>query len=124
MQAFILLLVLFVVSTHAFMSGFNSARRCINSHMEMKVTGRVKFFDTTKGFGFITPDGGGEDIFVHQTAIYSQGFRSLAEGEPVEFDITDDKEKRKKFATNVTGPNGAHVQGAPPQSSAPRRERY
>lgn len=83
-----------------------------------KVTGTVKFFDSTKGFGFITPSGGGDDVFVHQTAIYSRGFRSLAEGEEVEFEIgEDDKRKGKKFAVNVTGPNGSFVQGAP------RRER-
>jgi len=79
----------------------------------MKQTGKVKFFDVTKGFGFITPAAGGEDVFVHQTAVYAQGFRSLAEGEDVEFDITDDKAKGKRFASNVTGPNGAYVQGAP-----------
>ena len=86
--------------------------------VNMKETGKVKFFDSTKGFGFITPVGGGDDIFVHQTAIYARGFRSLAEGEEVEFDIgEDEKRKGKKFAVNVTGPGGAFVQGAP------RRER-
>lgn len=79
----------------------------------MKVTGKVKFFDSVKGFGFITPDNGGEDVFVHQTAILSQGFRSLAEGEPVEFEVSVDVAKGgKKAASNVTGPNGAYVQGA------------
>ena len=85
--------------------------------MEMKTTGKVKFFDAVKGFGFITPESGGEDIFVHQSAIYAQGFRSLAEGEPVEFDIQVDEVKKKKFASNVTGPNGAFVQGAPRRES-------
>eukprot|EP00339_Tiarina_fusa_P028538 CAMPEP_0117044948 /NCGR_PEP_ID=MMETSP0472-20121206/31122_1 /TAXON_ID=693140 ORGANISM="Tiarina fusus, Strain LIS" /NCGR_SAMPLE_ID=MMETSP0472 /ASSEMBLY_ACC=CAM_ASM_000603 /LENGTH=129 /DNA_ID=CAMNT_0004756815 /DNA_START=66 /DNA_END=455 /DNA_ORIENTATION=+ len=76
-------------------------------------TGTVKWFDTKKGFGFITPDEGGGDVFVHQTAIHAEGFRSLAEGEPVEFSvITDDKGKTK--ADSVTGPMGAFVQGAPP----------
>lgn len=79
----------------------------------MKTSGKVKFFDSIKGFGFITPDEGGDDIFVHQTAIFSQGFRSLAEGEEVEFDVAEDSSKGKKFATNVTGPNGGYVQGAP-----------
>lgn len=79
----------------------------------MKSTGRVKFFDSTKGFGFITPDEGGDDVFVHQTAIYAQGFRSLAEGEEVEFDLATDEKKGKKFATNVTGPNGSFVKGGP-----------
>jgi CspA family cold shock protein len=47
--------------------------------------GTVKWFNDSKGFGFITPDGGGKDVFVHQTAIESSGFRSLAEGDRVEF---------------------------------------
>ena len=88
-------------------------------NVEMKDSGKVKFFDTTKGFGFITPSKGGEDIFVHQTAVYAQGFRSLAEGEDVEFDVSEDKAKGRKFATNVTGPNGAYVQGSPRRERAP-----
>ena len=82
--------------------------------MEMKTAGKVKFFNSQKGFGFITPNDGGEDIFVHQSAIHSPGFRSLMEGEDVEFDVQSDPEKGKTFASNVTGPNGAYVQGAPP----------
>ena len=49
--------------------------------------GTVKFFNTTKGFGFITPEGGQKDCFVHHSAIQGGGFRTLAEGEKVEFDI-------------------------------------
>jgi cold shock CspA family protein len=78
-----------------------------------RVSGSVKFFDPTKGFGFITPTEGGDDVFVHQTAVYAQGFRSLAEGEPVEFDVEEDPRRGKRFAVNVTGPNGSYVQGAP-----------
>ncbi|MGA8297206.1 MAG: cold-shock protein [Acidimicrobiales bacterium] len=50
--------------------------------------GSVKWFNAEKGFGFITPDGGGEDLFVHQSAIQMQGFRDLSEGQRVEFDVT------------------------------------
>ena len=52
-----------------------------------KTTGTVKWFNEAKGFGFITPEGGAKDCFVHHTAIQGQGFRTLAEGEKVEFEI-------------------------------------
>jgi cold shock protein len=49
-------------------------------------TGTVKWFNNDKGYGFITPDGGGEDLFVHHTGIGGTGFKSLAEGSKVEFE--------------------------------------
>ena len=55
----------------------------------MRITGRVKWFNDTKGFGFITPDGGAKDCFVHHSAIQGNGFKSLAEGDRVEFDIIE-----------------------------------
>lgn len=50
-------------------------------------TGTVKWFNESKGFGFITPEGGGQDVFVHYSAIQSQGFRSLQEGQSVTFEV-------------------------------------
>jgi CspA family cold shock protein len=50
-------------------------------------TGTVKWFNADKGFGFIEQDGGGADVFVHFTAIASSGYRSLTEGQKVEFEI-------------------------------------
>jgi CspA family cold shock protein len=52
--------------------------------------GTVKFFNATKGFGFIAPDGGGKDVFVHATAVEAAGLRSLSEGQKVSFDIQPD----------------------------------
>ena len=60
--------------------------------------GRVKWFNDSKGFGFIEQDGG-DDVFVHHTAIQSEGFRSLAEGDEVEFEIT--QEPKGLQASNV-----------------------
>eukprot|EP00484_Ammonia_sp_Unknown_P030083 CAMPEP_0197025874 /NCGR_PEP_ID=MMETSP1384-20130603/6081_1 /TAXON_ID=29189 /ORGANISM="Ammonia sp." /LENGTH=158 /DNA_ID=CAMNT_0042454457 /DNA_START=104 /DNA_END=577 /DNA_ORIENTATION=+ len=77
-----------------------------------KRKGTVKWFNSEKGFGFIVDEDSGEEVFVHQTAIHAQGFRSLAEGEEVEFDVQVDDRQRKK-AHNVTGPDGAFVLGAP-----------
>ncbi|MBZ4422934.1 cold-shock protein [Myxococcus sp. RHSTA-1-4] len=50
-------------------------------------TGTVKWFNDAKGFGFIVQDGGGEDVFVHHTAINMDGFRTLQEGQKVEFEV-------------------------------------
>jgi len=53
----------------------------------MPTTGSVKWFNDSKGFGFITPDGGAKDCFVHHSAIQGDGYKSLSEGDRVEFDI-------------------------------------
>ena len=52
--------------------------------------GTVKFFNTTKGFGFIAPEGGGKDVFVHATAVEAAGMSSLKEGQRVQFDVQPD----------------------------------
>jgi CspA family cold shock protein len=48
----------------------------------------VKWFNESKGYGFIEPDGGGRDVFVHYSAIQGEGYKTLSEGQPVEFEVT------------------------------------
>ena len=52
-------------------------------------TGKVKWFNDQKGFGFIQPENGGKDIFVHHSVIEGQGFRTLQDGEPVEYEVEE-----------------------------------
>ncbi len=67
--------------------------------MDNRMKGTVKWFNDAKGFGFITPEDGSKDIFVHHSAISANGFRSLAEGDQVEFSIEQ----------GPKGPNAANV---------------
>jgi CspA family cold shock protein len=60
--------------------------------------GTVKWFNGEKGYGFISPDGGGEDVFVHFTAIAGSGFRSLNEGEKVAYEVSQGKDGRTQAA--------------------------
>lgn len=64
-------------------------------------TGTVKWFNETKGYGFIQPDDGGADVFVHISAVEKAGMRSLAEGQKVSFDVQEDPKKGKSSAANL-----------------------
>lgn len=60
--------------------------------------GKVKWFNPTKGFGFIEPDQGGKDVFVHISAVQNAGLQTLNEGQAVEFDLEEDRMGRKAAA--------------------------
>lgn len=64
-------------------------------------TGTVKFFNSTKGYGFIQPDDGGHDVFVHISAVERAGLNSIAEGQRVTFDVVRDMRSGKNAADNL-----------------------
>jgi CspA family cold shock protein len=64
-------------------------------------TGTVKWFNTTKGFGFIAPDEGGKDVFVHISAVQAAGMRGLEDGQKVSYEIEKDEARGKESATNL-----------------------
>jgi CspA family cold shock protein len=65
----------------------------------MSKTGKMKWFNDAKGFGFVTPDDGSKDVFVHFSSIQGEGFKSLAEGDKIEFDVQESDKGPK--AANV-----------------------
>lgn len=67
----------------------------------MRITGTVKFFNTSKGFGFIQPADGSKDVFVHATALERAGIRTLNEGDKVTFVLEDDRKGRGKQAAQI-----------------------
>ena len=68
--------------------------------MAEELTGAVKWFSNQKGYGFITPDNGGKDVFVHHSAIIGEGYKTLAEGQKVKFQISNTEKGDQ--ASNVT----------------------
>lgn len=64
-------------------------------------TGTIKFFNSTKGFGFIEQDGGGDDVFVHISAVERAGMRTLVEGQKISFDVVKDNRSGKAAAENL-----------------------
>jgi cold shock protein len=67
----------------------------------MPMNGTVKFFNHSRGFGFIAPEDGSKDVFVHVTALQASGIPSIDEGDKVTFDIEDDPRGRGKQASNI-----------------------
>jgi CspA family cold shock protein len=68
----------------------------------MPITGTVKFFNNEKGYGFIQPDDGSRDVFVHVSAVTRSGLGTLSEGQRVSFEIEDDKRGKGPKAVNLT----------------------
>ena len=65
------------------------------------MNGTVKFFNSAKGFGFIQPEDGGKDVFVHATALEAAGIRTLNEGDRVSFELEDDRKGKGKQAARL-----------------------
>ncbi len=81
-------------------------------------TGTVKWFSNEKGYGFIAPDGGGDDIFVHFSAISGSGYRSLEEGQSVSFEVTVGQKGKQAQDVKVTT-GGPAPAPAPKPAAAP-----
>ncbi len=83
----------------------------------MRTIGTVKWFNDSKCFGFITPENGDKDCFVHFSAIEGSGFKSLSEGERVEFEVVQDE--KGPAAKNVTKPGEGPPSEGPPSEGPP-----
>ena len=101
---------------------FTAVRAISTTPAAWKESGTCKWFDVQKGFGFILPDDGSNDVFCHQSVIHCDGFRSLDEGEAVEYDLVEDGGRTK--ADNVTGPGGAFVKGQPKRERSDYDDEY
>jgi CspA family cold shock protein len=82
------------------------ARGCVSTLYQLRnfpmATGTVKWFNATKGYGFIQPDDGGKDVFVHISAVERAGLRELNEGQKVSYEIVADKRTGKSSAGNLS----------------------
>jgi CspA family cold shock protein len=75
--------------------------QCVGRGFPMAQTGIVKFFNSERGYGFVKPDDGGRDVFVHITAVESAGLKSLNEGQRLTFEIEPDKKGKGPKAVNL-----------------------
>jgi CspA family cold shock protein len=82
-------------------SRLGPAEQCGERSFPMANTGTVKFFNGERGYGFIKPDDGGRDVFVHITAVEQAGLKSLNEGQHVTFDVEPDKKGKGPKAVNL-----------------------
>jgi cold shock protein len=85
--------------SHAFVGG--GSRAAMSAKDMQMTTGTVKFYNDMKGFGFIQPDDGSKDVFVHATALERAGMRGLAEGQKVSFDTAEDRRSGKVAVNNI-----------------------
>ena len=94
----------------------------------MAQTGTVKFFNTERGYGFIKPDDGGRDVFVHITAVEQAGMKSLTEGQRISFDVEPDNTGKAPKAVNLVAPglrrSYLNVRAGSPRATQPRARAF
>ncbi|XP_020887826.1 cold shock domain-containing protein 3 [Arabidopsis lyrata subsp. lyrata] len=101
-------LSLYEQTASSFSQPFSLIQVAMEDQSAARYIGKVNWFGDGKGYGFITPDDGGEELFVHQSSIVSDGYRSLTVGESVEYSITLGSDGKTK-AVNVTAPGGGSL---------------